>query len=159
MKMISEMEKQHHTEANALQVRLDKLLSDMPELVAERATLRARNEELENIESQRVRQIEASKEDIERLRLRNRELDNSKFELEKQVQKQEVQMDGLKQQLQDKEDVVEQMSRRLEAAGRTQGGGRGRRQGEAVGQRRQMGSSGRQKFTCKSSLPLGWRKE
>ncbi len=117
MKMISEMEKQHHTEANALQVRLDKLLSDMPELVAERATLRARNEELENIESQRVRQIEASKEDIERLRLRNRELDNSKFELEKQVQKQEVQMDGLKQQLQDKEDVVEQMSRRLEAAG------------------------------------------
>ena len=117
MKVVADLQAQHAEETASLQSRLDTMLVDMPAVVAERATLKQRNQELENSESQRLRQIETSRQDIEGLRKTNRDIDSARFQLEKDVQKQQVQMSALRQQLEDKEELLEQMSRRLEAAG------------------------------------------
>jgi spindle assembly abnormal protein 6 len=117
MRIVAELQARHVEETAGLQSRLDTMLVDMPTIVAERATLKQRNQELENSESQRLRLIETGRQDIEGLRKMNREIDSSRFQLEKDVQKQQVQMSALRQQLEDKEELLEQMSRRLEAAG------------------------------------------
>ena len=117
MKKNEALEMQYKEATEELQRQLTEALTKMPALVQERTRLATRNEELENIESDRLRQIDTARQEIEGLRKRNRELDSSRFEVEKKNHKGEIQQAALQQQLQDKEELLEQMSQRLEAAG------------------------------------------
>ena len=117
MKKNEALEMQYKEATEELQRQLTEALTKMPALVQERTRLATRNEELESIESDRLRQIDTARQEIEGLRKRNRELDSSRFESEKKNHKGEIQQAALQQQLQDKEELLEQMSQRLEAAG------------------------------------------
>jgi spindle assembly abnormal protein 6 len=117
MKQNQELENNYKATVKDLQSKLTEALTKLPSLVQEKTRLATRNEELENIESDRLRQIENARQEVEGLRKRNRELDSSRFEVEKKTHKGEIQQAALQQQLQDKEDLLEQMSQRLEVAG------------------------------------------
>ena len=83
MKQNQELENNYKATVKDLQSKLTEALTKLPSLVQEKTRLATRNEELENIESDRLRQIENARQEVEGLRKRNRELDSSKFEVEK----------------------------------------------------------------------------
>ena len=112
-----DLENNYKATVEDLQLRLNNALTEAPALVQEKTRLATRNEELENSESDRLRQIDNLRQEVEGLRKRNRELDTSKFEVDKKVHKAQIQQAALDQQLQDKQETLDQMEQRLMAAG------------------------------------------